>query len=677
MRDLRPLFDPRSVAVIGASANPAKWGHWLARGALAGADRRAVFLVNRNGGEILGHRAYRSLDELPDAPELVALVVPAASFEESVGASLAVGARALVAITAGLGELGGDGAERERAVVERVRAAGAVLVGPNCLGIFDAGSALRLVSNELPGGSIGLVSQSGNLALELGRLAADSGLGFSRFVSLGNQADVEVAELVGALAAHRPTRLIALYCEDFRNGEAFVAAAADAGKPVLLLAGGSGRAGSLAARSHTGALASGDAAVDAACRAAGILRVRTPSELADTAQALLRCPRPAGRRIAVVADGGGHGIVCADIAEPAGLELPQLSDHLTGGLAESLPPAATTRNPVDLAGGGEQDVWSFARVSRLLLASAEVDGVIVTGYFGGYSEYAPDFAEEEVAVAGALGRAAAESGRPLVVHTMYWDSAGADALREAGVPVYRTTEAAVTSFRRLVEHAEMPAPRRSVSRLPAETTTVAEGYWGARDLLAPSGIPFADARRVRTLDEARAAARELGYPVALKAAALLHKSDAGGVVLGIGREDELERAIEQLSKSGPPDYSLERMAPHDEGVELIVGARRDARFGPILLVGAGGIHAELLRDTAVALAPVDELEAEELLRSLAGFPLLAGARGRPPLDVAAAARAVAALSRVAAARPGIAEIEVNPLLVLPEGVLALDARVVC
>ncbi len=277
MRDLRPLFDPRSVAVIGASANPAKWGHWLARGALAGADRRAVFLVNRNGGEILGHRAYRSLDELPDAPELVALVVPAASFEESVGASLAVGARALVAITAGLGELGGDGAERERAVVERVRAAGAVLVGPNCLGIFDAGSALRLVSNELPGGSIGLVSQSGNLALELGRLAADSGLGFSRFVSLGNQADVEVAELVGTLAAHRPTRLIALYCEDFRNGEAFVAAAADAGKPVLLLAGGSGRAGSLAARSHTGALASGDAAVDAACRAAGILRVQLPA----------------------------------------------------------------------------------------------------------------------------------------------------------------------------------------------------------------------------------------------------------------------------------------------------------------------------------------------------------------------------------------------------------------
>ncbi len=665
MRNLRALFDPRSVAVVGASADPSKWGHWLARGALAGEDRRAVFLVNRNGGEILGRRAYRSLAELPDSPELVALVVPAGSFEESVDAALAAGAKALVAITAGLGEVG--------AVVDRVRAAGAVLVGPNCLGVFDAGSALRLVSNELPPGPIGLVSQSGNLGLELGRLAADAGLGFSRFVSLGNQADVEAAELVTALGAHEPTRLVGLYCEDFRDGEAFVRAAAGAGKPVLVLAGGSGRAGGLAARLHTGALVSGDAAVDAACRAAGILRVRTPAELVDVAQALLRCPRPAGRRIAVVADGGGHAIVCADVAEPAGLELPQLSVDLQERLAGSLPTAATTRNPVDLAGGGEQDVWNFERVSRILLGSGEVDGVIVTGYFGGYAEYAPDFAEDEIAVGRALGVAAAETGRPLVVHTMYWDSAAASALREAGVPVYRTTEAAVSSFRRLVEHSEARVRRRA--GVPVDSTPLGDGYWGARELLAAAGIEFAEARRVRTLEDARGAARGLGYPVVLKAVGLLHKSDAGGVVLGIGDDDELGRAFAQVSQVGPPDYSVERMGA-GEGVELIVGARRDPRFGQILLVGLGGIHAEVLRDTAVALAPVDETEAEELLRSLAGFPLLTGARGRPPLDLAAAARAAAALSRVAAARPDVAEIEVNPLLVLTQGALALDARVV-
>ncbi|MGH3093571.1 MAG: CoA-binding protein, partial [Gaiellaceae bacterium] len=289
-RDLRALFDPRSVAVLGASDDPAKWGHWLSRGALKGEARRSVFLVNRNGGEILGRAAYPSLGDLPEEPELVVVSVPAAGFEEAVEASLAAGAQALVAISAGLGETGAEGRARERRVVQRVREAGAVLLGPNCLGVFDAGSQLDLSSDELPTGPIGLVSQSGNLGLEVGLLAQDVGLGFSRFVSLGNQADLEAAELVEALAAHEPTRLIALYLEDFRDGRAYAraaGAAAAAGKPVVLLAGGRTDASARAARSHTGALVSDLAAIEAACAAAGIERVATPGELVDVAQALL------------------------------------------------------------------------------------------------------------------------------------------------------------------------------------------------------------------------------------------------------------------------------------------------------------------------------------------------------------------------------------------------------
>jgi acyl-CoA synthetase (NDP forming) len=674
-RDLRALFDPSSVAVLGASNDPSKYGNWLARGALEGEHRRAVYLVNRNGGEVLGRRAYASLAELPEPPELVAVAVPAASFDRAVDDALAAGARALVAITAGLGESGAEGRAREHAVVERVRGAGAVLLGPNCLGLFDAGSELQLASNRFAGGPIGLVSQSGNLALEIALLAGEAGLGLSRFVSLGNQADLEAAELVAELASHEPTRVIALYCEDFREGRAFVRAAAGAGKPVVLLSAGESAAGARAAHSHTGALVSGAAAVDAACRAAGILRVRTPAELVDVAQAALASARPRGRRVAVCGDGGGHGVVAADVAAAAALELPLLSEELAAQLADALPPTATTRNPVDFAGGGEQDLRSFDRVTRLLLASAEIDAVLLTGYFGGYAEYAPEFLEREVEIARAMALNAETTGRPLFVQTMYWRSPPAAALREGGVPVYATIEAAVRSLARI---AALPEIASSPPELPARRglpAGFAPDYWGARELLAAAGIAFPEARRARTLEEAKAAARDVGYPVVLKAVSVLHKSDAGGVALGIRDEAELERAFSRMTTLGE-EYSVERTAPVEAGVELIVGARRDSRFGPIALVGLGGVYAELLRDTGVALAPVTAAEAERLLRSLAGAPLLLGARGRPRLDVAAAARAAAALSEVAAAHPQIDEIEINPLLVTADGAVGLDARVV-
>jgi acetate---CoA ligase (ADP-forming) len=674
-RDLRSLFDPSSVAVVGASNDPSKYGNWLARGALEGEHRRAVYLVNRNGGEVLGRHAYASLAELPEPPELVAVAVPSASFEQAVDDALDVGARALVAITAGLGETGADGRAREQSVVDRIHDAGAVLLGPNCLGVFDAGSELQLASNHFAGGPIGLVSQSGNLALEIAVLAGEVGLGLSRFVSLGNQADLEATELVAELAAHEPTRVIALYCEDFRDGRAFVSAAADAGKPVVLLSAGESSAGARAARSHTGALVSGAAAVEAACRAAGILRVRTPAELVDLAQAALASARPRGRRVAVCADGGGHGVVAADMAGTATLELPPLSEALSTQVAGALPPTATTRNPVDFAGGGEQDLRSFDRVTRLLLASGEVDAVLLTGYFGGYGEYAPEFLEREVEIACDMALNAETAGRPLFVQTMYWRSPPATALREGGVPVYATIEAAVRSLARI---AVLPEAASSPPELPAGCELpagFAPDYWGARELLSAAGIAFSEARRARTAEEAQAAAREVGYPVVLKAVSLLHKSDAGGVALGLRDEAELEQAFSGMTTLGG-EYSIERTAPVDEGVELIVGARRDPRFGPIALIGLGGVYAELLRDTAVALAPVAAADAERLLRSLSGAPLLLGARGRRPLDVAAAARAAAALSEVAAAHPEIDEIEINPLLVTAEGALGLDARIV-
>jgi acyl-CoA synthetase (NDP forming) len=677
-RDLTPLFEPETLAIVGVSADPGKWGYWFARDAARGAHRRRVYLVGRSGGELHGLQVYRSLEELPESPDLVVLSVPESGLERAVDDSLAAGARALVAIAAGFAELGEEGAERERALVDRVRAAGAALVGPNCLGVVDSAAELQLASTPLPAGPIGFVSQSGNVLLEIGLLLEDYGLGFSRAVSIGNQADIDATELVAALGEHEATRVIGVYCEDFLDGRAFVESARTSGKPVVLLTVGRTEAGRRAALSHTGALTSSRDAVEAACRAAGIHLVDTPRQLVDVAQGLLAPHRPRGSRVAVIGDGGGYGALASDLLGSRGIELPVLSERTQGTLRDGLPATASTVNPVDLAGAGEQDVFSFARSTRVLLEADDVDAVLFTAYFGGYSTLASELGEPEMAAAGQLGEAMEESGKPLVVHTMHWDTPPSRALRAAGVPVYRDIESAVHAVQALVaDGAPVPSP---LPPLPAPAAPVTEnGYAAARSTLAEAGVSFGAARTVGSRKEALAAADELGYPVVLKALGLLHKSDTGGVALGLRDERELGAAFDDLAvRLGPAEFSVEAAEDLTDGVELLAGARQDARFGPLVVVAAGGTGVEVLRDVAVALAPVDEATAEELVCSLDSAPLLLGARGRPPLDVAAAARAVAALSRFSAAHPEIAEIEVNPLLVrrAGDGAVGLDARLV-
>ncbi|HUZ84221.1 MAG TPA: acetate--CoA ligase family protein, partial [Gaiellales bacterium] len=328
----------------------------------------------------------------------------------------------------------------------------------------------------------------------------------------------------------------------------------------------------------------------------------------------------------------------------------------------------------DLAGGGEQDFYSYARTARALLCSGEVDVLVMTGYFGGYSRYSEDFQDNESDVARQIVQAVAESGRPLVAQSMYWDAPPSQVLRAGGVPVYATIEAAAAAAAALSD----PAPAEGAPPVPdARTGQLGGGYFGARSLLAEAGVPFVPAERVTDAAGARAAAERIGYPVVVKALGSLHKSDAGGVVVGIADPFALDAAVAGLiARLAPPELSVERLAPLADGVELILGCRRDARFGPVAMIGLGGVFAELLHDVAVGLAPLDQARAERLLRSLHGAPMLEGARGRPPVDLAAAARAAVALSVVAAARADIEEIEVNPLLVTPDGALALDARVI-
>ena len=680
---LDALFSPRTVAIVGASADSAKWGHILAQRALASPGDRRVLLVNRHGGEVLGHPTYPSACAAAAAHEravdLAVLCVPVHSFVASVTDAVAAGARAIVAITAGLSEAGPEGARLEAEALAIARGAGAVLVGPNCLGIVDTTTGLQLAHAVLPAGDVAVLSQSGNLVLDLAGLMADRGLGVSRFVSLGNQADLGVVDFLHACVGHEGTRAVAVYTEDVVDGRAFLDAARalrDAGKPLVLLAPGRTEAAVRSAASHTGSLTSSSMVIDAACAAVGAHRVDHPTQMADLLVALRVPRRMRGRRAAILTDGGGHGAVAADVLAAAGLRTPVLTGTVTTELESALWAQATVTNPVDLAGAGEQDVASYARGVQILLASEQVDGVLLTGYFGGYSTEQSNLTAPELAAAHQMADAVAAQDKPLVVQTIYPDSPASQVLRAAGIPVHRDVDRACTVLAGLVE----PATAGLAEELPAPAAPVTDtSYDAARALFADAGIAFPVAVSVTDATglEAALGAPGLGFPLVLKATGGLHKSEGGGVVVGLADRDEVRAAYADLvTRLAPPAVSVEAQADLADGVELIVGSVRDPKFGSVVMVGLGGVFTEVLGDTACAIAPVSADAARELLLSLQGAPVLLGARGRAPVDLDAAAEVVARVSRLAAAHPELVELELNPVLAGPAGVLALDARVV-
>ncbi len=621
-RDLAPLFAPRSIAVAGASANPESWGYWLAQAAIEGADRRPVHLVNPRGGELFGRPLRASLRELDGEADLVVVAVPERALEDTVEAALEAGARSLVVITAGLGERDASGRARELALRDRVRAAGALMLGPNCIGIFDADANLRISSNEYPAGPVGLISQSGNLSLEVGLLLGRFGLGLSRFASVGNQADVTLPDLLLHLAEHDATRAIAVYVEDVADGRAFVEAAraATRRKPVVVLAAGTSEAGRRGAASHTGALVSDQAVLRAACEAAGALLVDSPGALADAVYALVRSPLPRGRRVAVIGDGGGHGAVCADLLTANGLEVPRLSERLVAQLDAALPPHGGIDNPVDLIGVGESELTAFSTAARVVLASGEIDAVAVTGYFGGYALYSHDYVRSEPAEAARLVELQESTGSPVVAHSMYAPDSSGAALRATGLAVFERTEQAVRALRALVTVAEersapapLPLPARRVAALGCGR--LRRGARAARG--SGSTVPRWSrrprcGRRGRDRGSPRPVSRPRSRP---SIPALVHKSDRGGVRVGLPDAASLHAAALEMERVLAPErLFVERTAIVADGVELIVGARQDARFGPVVLVGLGGTLVEVLGDTALALAPLDPAAAAQAAR---------------------------------------------------------------
>ena len=684
-RDLTAMFEPRSVLLVGATGDTMKWGGWVTKSFAQTQDRRATHFVSLRGGELYGLPVHTAIADVDAEIDLAVIVVPAPGVPDAVTQSLALGAKALVIITSGFGETSAEGLAVQEAIVAEARAAGAVVLGPNCLGLYDDATQLNVYGGTFPSGDLALATQSGNLALEVALLLEHQGLGLTRFASVGNQADLTVADVIRDFAHHDATRVVGAYVESPRDGADFADAVREAAalKPVVLFAAGRTAAGAHAAASHTGNLAAESRVLRAICRDAGAVVVDTPGEFVD-AVATLRTGFGLGRRrVGVVADGGGHGVVAADVVTESGLEMADLSEATKQAMVPHLKHNVPA-NPVDLAGADASMLWCFHGLVDALLAADEVDAVVMSGYFGGYGAYHPEAEGIELEVIDAIATAADQRGKPVVIQSMEEPSANASIrrMKEIGLPVFPRIEQAVDALTRLdrppvvTPAAAEPVPAIALSERPA--------YPEARAVLAALGIPFPPGALATSPEQAAAVLAEVGAPAALKAVAadLLHKTDAGGVELGITTPEiaaesytAMVHRVEQAAGLALDGVWVERMA-ESGGVDLVVGAKRDPAFGPVVLIGVGGVFVEILDDVVLAPAPTDPAHLAALMRTLRAFPLLAGARGQRPVDCDAVARIAARLGDLLVAQPEIGEVEINPLRATADGAIALDARIV-
>jgi len=665
---LDSFWRPESVAVIGASDNPAKWGHWLAAGALEGATARTVHLVNQRGGTVCGVPVLTDIRHAERGVDLAVICVPPHTALDSVVAALDAGANALLIITDGL-----DAAATVR-ITELVHSAGARLLGPSSLGIVDTSTQLRLAWGRFTPGPVAVVTQSGQVGSELTHLLSRHGSGTSRFVSVGAQPDVGVEEILTELADDPATRAVTLYLEQVHDADAFLAAAAALrarDKPLIVLAAGTSAAGSAAAKSHTGALTAGIDVLDAACRAVGACRVATPAQAAALAHGLSLGIRPHGNRVAIVSDSGGQAALAADTATDTGLTVEALEQSTVDAVSELLPHTHRPANPVDLAGAGEQDLTTYTAVPEALGAST--DTVLLTGYFGRFGEDTPALAAEENDVAERLAKLGTTV--PTVVHTMADTPDRTRTLAGGGIPAFTSIELAVHTLAACARWTTARPRDLPVRAASTEQPSHPLPYLDARTLVRQAGIAVTEAEAATSATHAGAISRSWPERTVVKAD-LAHKTEQGGVLLGLRDEEEVARAHHELTtRLGSDGIVVERMDERDHVVELLLGVHTDPVFGPVVLVGAGGVQAEMWRDTAMELAPVSTALAKTMLERLRSYPLLTGWRGTAAVDIDAVAQAVAAVSQLPFQHPDITTIDVNPLRAGPDGVLAVDAYV--
>ncbi len=678
--DLTPLFAPRRVAVLGVSRSPEKLGHRLLRNLLEAEFPGEVVPVNPSGEVILGCRSVTRVAELPAAPDLALVSLPAPAVLEAIRQLGDRGCRAAVILASGFGETGEAGQAVQRELAAVARATGMRIVGPNCMGVVNVpgrlnGSYFWNVPRQA--GGITFVSQSGAYGGLFFREVRARGLGVAKFLSIGNQADLGFVECLDWLARDPETRVVALFVEGVRDGRGFVAAAGRLSrvKPVVAFKVGRGSAGHRAAGSHTGSLAGAYETYLAAFAAAGVVVTGETDEFFDAVAALdaLGERLPRGDAVAILTVSGGPSVAAADAAEAAGLRVPALPEAVRRRLRAHLPSFGADGNPVDMT--PQMEPAAFMPAVRLILEAGEIAGAI-----------AIDIGLDLPAYGEALAEVQAATGKPVVACTA--DTPEVDArLRGAGIPVFATPERAVRAYRALLARASAP-PRPAPARLPprplpeplGDALRQADGalpYDVSRAILEHAGVAFPKDGVARSVEEACSIASRLGYPVVVKTARadVLHKTDAGGVVLNVGDEAALREAWRHLAGrfGAAPVLVQQQVAP---GIEILVGGRRDPVFGPIVVCGLGGVFAELWRDVSLRLAPLAEPDALAMLREGRKAALLRGVRGMPPADERTLTAVLIGLGDLIVSHPEIVELDVNPLIVRGEQVVAVDAVVI-
>jgi acetyl coenzyme A synthetase (ADP forming)-like protein len=687
---------PRSIAVIGASRERGSIGAELFHNLVSTGFSGALYAVNPAATQIEGHPAFASVRDIPGDVEMAVVTVPAAAVVGVAEHCAAKGVRALVVISAGFGEVGPEGAELQRRLVDVCRRSGMRLVGPNCMGVVNTAPDVRLDATFAPDrpipGKVGFLSQSGGLGIAVMAKAQALGSGLSSFVSVGNRADLSSNDFLQYWESDAATELVMLYLESFGNPRKFarIARRVSRSKPILAVKSGRTQAGSRATSSHTGALLSAsDVTVDALFQQAGVIRTDTLGELFDVALLLDSQILPNGNRVGIITNAGGPAILCADACEAGGLVVPPLLEAVRTELARFLPAAASTANPVDMlaAASGED----YRRVMGALAASGAIDALIVI--------FTPPLVTKPEDALRAVHRAARELSRTMPVLSVFMTKESAPRIDQRGcvaVPDYPFPEEAARAL-------SLVARYGAWRRLPEEPPEVLSGIdddraagviagalshgsgWMApgavEQLLACYSIPGVETRIATSPRDAGREAERMGSAVALKAIApgLLHKSDAGAVRLNLSGAARVQRAAGELAASLKSQghevtgYQVQRMA--DPGVEMLVGVVQDQHFGPVLACAAGGIATELLKDVAVRITPIARSEAGRMIRSLKTFPLLDGYRGAPRCDVASLEDVLMRVSALVEANSEVAEMDLNPLIVSPKGTVAVDARI--
>jgi acetyl coenzyme A synthetase (ADP forming)-like protein len=690
------LISPASVAVVGASTNPDKVGYAVLHNILTGGFEGAVYPVNPKADDILGKKCYKSLSEIPGEIDCVVIVIKRDQVIPSMRECEEKAVKAVIIITAGFAETGEEGKKLQNEISQIARQAGITVLGPNCLGLINPVSKFNASFGQALGepGHIAFISQSGALITAIQDIAASSSIGFSILVSMGNKAALDEVELLENLRNDSNTNVIAAYLEDISHGQDFMRVAERVGKqkPIVILKAGRTSAGARAASSHTGSLAGADAAYDSAFERTGVIRADSIEHLFDVSIALASQPLPAGDRIAIVTNAGGPGIMMSDALEMAGLTVAKLDEDTRAKLKELLPPAASYGNPVDVLGDAGGEI--YGKAIDILLAGGSVDGIVVI--------LTPQKMTDVVGIAREIVNVVKKYAKPVLTCFMGADivAEGVAILRSNKIPQYPIPERTAKTMQELVTYARYKERQlRMVQRFAVNKNPVIKllrsyryrnvyeiGEFDAKAIMKAYNFDVPKGVLATSAAEAVRFATEAGYPLAMKISSpdILHKSDVGGVRIGLSSATAVEDAFDLMM------LRIKRKMPHAiirgvllekmvmGGKEVILGMKRDPQFGPMLMFGLGGIFVEVLKDVTFSLAPVTPEECLKMVESVKTYRLLKGVRGEKPVDVDAIVLNLQRLSQLVMDFPEIEEIDINPLKAGQEGdgAVVVDARII-